>query len=292
MTILLQWLIEYAWIFYIVCAIGAVVYVIRALTAHRERRLSLFTLERETATAQLVRAWAMVFVFIAIGALIFASTVFILPELPAQGPGTSRPTNTPAAGLELLTPTAGPTPSPTIGLLIPTATPTTATDAAGAPAATSPPSEPTEIPTPAPTDTPVPAASGAVNVRFGDFAELVDYSLPAAETTAAQPLLLTLRWRALQNTSTANYLVFTHLLSEDGSLIAQHDGAPAGGTRPTSEWGPGEVIADSHPMAFYDAGYVGPARIAVGMYDPATGRVLTQTGDDSVILPTVITIVP
>lgn len=285
MTILLQWLVERAWIFYIVCAIGVVIYAVRALAAHRERNLALFTLEREVATARAMQSWAIVLIFVAIGALIFASTVFILPDLPDDGSETSRPTPTMSAGVEPLTPAITPTPSPTLG--IPEATsPTTTTVATPLPA------EPTAPPTPVPTDTPAPvtAASGEIRVQFGDFAELVSYSLPATEITPAEPLQLNLRWQALQGTGTQSYLVFTHLLSDGGSLIAQHDGPPASGTRPTNTWNAGEIIEDPHPLTFYDTTYTGSARIAVGLYDPANGRVITQTGDDYVILPVTINV--
>ena len=96
MTILLQWLVEHAWVFYVLCIIGIIPYAARALTAQRERRLALFTLERETATARVVQAWAMVFVFIAIGAAIFIGTNFVLPNLSVDNPiGTRTPTPTP-----------------------------------------------------------------------------------------------------------------------------------------------------------------------------------------------------
>jgi len=246
MTILLQWLVEHAWVFYAACAVGIIIYFLRAMAARRERNLALFTLERETATSRLVQSWAMVLVFVAIGAAIFFSTAFILPELPIYSAGTPPPT----------------------------------------------PPEPTEVPTPVPTDTPEVAISGEVRARFGDFAELIGYDLPAGEVTAAQPLLLTLYWRGLDGTSPTNYLVFTHLLSQDGRLIAQHDGPPAGGTRPTSSWAAGEIIADPHPMAFADTAYVGLATIAVGLYDPAVGRIPIDTGADRVVLPVTVSVIP
>jgi hypothetical protein len=288
MTILLQWLVEHAWVFYAACALGVVIYVVRAWAAHRERSLALFTLERETATAHIARAWAMVLVFVVIGAAIFVSTTYILPTLPIYSAGTPPPTPTLAAGVEPSTPVPTLTPSPTLGALVPTSTPT----AISLPLVTPPSPQPTDTPTPAPTDTPEAGISGQVSVRFGDFAELIGYDLPAAELTTAQPLPLTLYWRGLEGTSPTSYLVFTHLLSGDGRLIAQHDGAPAGGTRPTTGWTPGETIADPHPMEFYDTAYVGPARIAVGLYDPATERVPTDTGDDRVILPITVSIIP
>jgi len=283
MTIVLQWLVEHAWVFYAACAIGVVVYLVRALAAQRERSLSLFTLERETATTHVVQAWAMVLVFVAIGAAILVGTTFILPNLSTRDQETPLSTSTPSSGVE------APTllPSSTIEPLVSTLTATVAS----APVPTTPP-EPTEIPTLAPTDTPVAGASGAVNVRFGDFAELVGYGLPAAQFSAAEPLPLTIYWKGLGGTSPADYVVFTHLLAEDGHLIAQHDGAPANGSRPTSGWTAGEVIEDFHPMAFQDTGYTGTARIAVGLYDPTTGRVTSQTGGDHVVLPVTIAIVP
>jgi hypothetical protein len=289
MTILLQWLVEHAWIFYVGCAIGVTVYAIRALTAQRERTLALFTLERETATARIVRAWAMVLVFVAIGVIIFVTTTFVLPGLPVYGTGgTPLPTATLSAGVDLSSSSATLTPSPTMGPL-PTSTPTST--ATIAPIPTIPSSDPTELPSPAPTDTPELALSGQVQARFGNFAELVSYRLPEGDVSTAQPLQLTLYWRGLEGTSPMNYVVFTHLLSADGRLIAQHDGMPDGGARPIDTWTPGEVITDLHPMAFYDAGYAGPARIVVGLYDPATGRVPTETGSDSITLPVTVNVV-
>lgn len=280
MTILLQWLIEHAWIFYAACAVGVVIYVVRALVAQRERNLAMFTLERETATARVVQACALALIFTIVGAAVFVSATFILPDLDA---GIPQETPTLVAGLE------SPTPSPTPGFLVPTFTPA----ATSAPVPTPPPPEPAETSTPAPPDTEV-AVSDEVYVRFGDFAALVGYSLPAAEVTTAQPLLLILHWQALEGTSPMNYQVFTHLLLlEDDRLIAQHDSVPVGGTRPLTDWVPGETIVDSHPMVFHDTAHTGPARIAIGLWDPATGlRVLTDTGDERVVLPITINIIP
>jgi hypothetical protein len=288
MTILLQWLVEHAWVFYAVCAVGILIYLLRALAAQRERNLAMFTLERETATSRVIQSWAMVFVFVVIGALIFVSTAFLLPTLPIYGAGTPPPTPTLAAGVEPSTPNVALTPSPTIGLVVPTLTiPATDTPLPG-----STETEPTDVPTPLPTDTPQPGIVGEVRVRFSGSGELIGFNVPSTEFTTAQSLPLTLYWRGGEGASTANYLVFTHLYAQDGRLIAQHDGPPAGGTRPTSTWGAGETIVDPHPMAFADSGYTGPATIAVGLYDPALGRVLTETGDDSVVLPISISIVP
>jgi hypothetical protein len=286
MTILLQWLVEHAWVFYALCIVGIIPYAIRALAAQRERKLALFTLERETATAQAVRAWAMVFVFVAIGAAIFIGTTFVLPNLTADILDAPLPTSTPSSGVQPSALGNTSTPSPTLGPVEPTATGTSTQ----APVSPSP--EPAEPPTPEATDTPSGAISGEIRTRFGDFAELVSYSLPAAEFSTAQPLPLTIYWQGLEGTSALDYWVFTHLLAEDGHLVAQHDGAPADGSRPVTGWGTYETIVDLHPMVFADTAYTGPARISVGLYDPVVGRVLTDTGADHVVLPVVVTIVP
>ncbi|MFQ6101615.1 MAG: hypothetical protein ACE5OS_10340 [Anaerolineae bacterium] len=287
MTILIQWLIERVWILYVVCAIGVLIYAVRALAAHRERSLALFTLERETATARAIQAWAMALVFTIIGAAVFAGITFILPGLDT---GNLLATPTLMAGLEFPAPVITPAPSPTPGFLVPTFTPV----ATSAPVPTPAPPEPAETPTPALTDTPEAATSGEVHVRFGDFAELIGYDVPAADITTTQPLLLTLHWQALEGRAPMNYLVFTHLLSADGRLIAQHDGAPASGASPTTGWVPGETIVDPHPMEFKPEfrDYTGTAIIAVGLYDPSDpgARVLTDTGDDRVVLPITINV--
>ncbi|MCP4540509.1 MAG: hypothetical protein GY832_25510 [Chloroflexi bacterium] len=289
MTILLQWLVEHAWIFYALCVIGIIPYAARALAAQREQRLAMFTLERETATAQIIQAWTMVFVFIAIGVAIFAGTTFVLPNLSSDNSGETRtPTPTPSSGIVPPTLSSTSTPSPTLTAVEPT---TTSIDIPVVPPPAEP-AEPTEPSTPTPTNVPVSTISGGVNVRFGDFAELTSYSLPAAEFSVGQSMPLTIYWQGLVGTSPLDYWVFTHLMTEDGRLIAQHDGVPAGGTRPTSGWSTGETIIDLHSLVFQDTTYTGPARISIGLYDPSVGRVLTQSGVDHVVLPVVITILP
>ncbi len=296
MIILLQWLVEHVWVLYAACAMGITVYVVRALVAQRERNLALFILERDTAMARVVQAWAMVLVCVATGVAIFVGVAVILPGLSIYNAGTPLPTPTLSAGVELTTPGITSTPSPMPELVVPTLTPLTTTVAVPTP----PPPEPAEASTPEPAETPAPeptevpeaAISGELYVRFGDFSALVGYSLPAAAVTTAQPLPLTIYWRALEGSSAVDYLVFTHLLAGDGHLIAQHDGGPAGGTRPTTGWTPGETIVDSHPLVFYDTAYTGPARVVVGLYEPGTGRVLTGAGDDHVVLPVAISVIP
>jgi uncharacterized membrane protein len=133
-----------------------------------------------------------------------------------------------------------------------------------------------------------------VGVQFGDLAELLGYDLKATELTTGQPFQLTLYWRALNEAPLDRpYTVFTQLLAADGHLVAQHDGPPAGNTRPTTTWVGGEVIVDEHALTFHDSAYTGPAALIVGLYDSATiARLSTQQGDDQVPLPSSIVVAP
>jgi hypothetical protein len=60
-------------------------------------------------------------------------------------------------------------------------------------------------------------------------------------------LNVTLVWQGL-GAATDDFTVFVHLLAEDGVLIAQHDGIPMLGTRPTTTWLAGERLIDRHEI--------------------------------------------
>ncbi len=137
-----------------------------------------------------------------------------------------------------------------------------------------------------------------LDVRFSqDFGEpsravarLIGYDLPSQTFTAGEPVTLTLYWQALEGASAADYTVFTHVLADDGHLVGQHDGPPAGGARPTLGWVPGEIITDQHAMTFREP-YAGPARVEVGLYDPAAmKRVPVEGGETFFLLPAMLTI--
>jgi hypothetical protein len=136
----------------------------------------------------------------------------------------------------------------------------------------------------------LPAEAQSVDVTFGEFVRLVGYSLPQTTVNAGEEVVLTLYWQAITSVA-GDYTVFTHILDADGRLIGQHDGPPADGRRPVSSWLPGELIADTHAMAFRDRAYTGPATVEVGLYDPQTGqRLLMPNGDDAFKLPLTLSI--
>jgi 4-amino-4-deoxy-L-arabinose transferase-like glycosyltransferase len=135
-----------------------------------------------------------------------------------------------------------------------------------------------------------PPMSHTLDVRFDAVGELLGYDVEQTELQAGEPVTLTLYWRALEDAGSADYTVFTHILSAEGRLVGQHDAPPAEGSRPTPGWVPGEIVVDRHVMTFREP-YTGTARVEVGLYDPTTSnRVSTTGGETFVILPTPLTI--
>lgn len=77
----------------------------------------------------------------------------------------------------------------------------------------------------------------------------------AVFTTASTPIIqlngyniqpdgLTLYWESL-TAPTTNFTRFVHITAADGTMLAQVDGYAQGNSYPTSQWQPGEVVADS-----------------------------------------------
>jgi hypothetical protein len=117
-----------------------------------------------------------------------------------------------------------------------------------------------------------------------------DKPLPVS---AGDALSVTLIWSAPAPIP-KDYTVFVHLLADDGSLIAQHDGAPLFGTRPTTTWHPNEQLLDRHELEIVDSGFAGNGRLLVGMYHPETlERLPFENGETALeITPVVISQFP
>lgn len=123
------------------------------------------------------------------------------------------------------------------------------------------------------------ATDHTVQARFNNGAELLGYQLESSSVRAGGTAALTLHWQD-QAPITQRFTVFTHLLDSHNKVVAQHDGEPAGGTRPTTTWEPGERIDDLHGIAIPAGVPPGIYTIEVGMYLPATGvrALITRSG--------------
>jgi mannosyltransferase len=141
----------------------------------------------------------------------------------------------------------------------------------------------------------VPSIGYTVEAQAGDIATLVaaDLTPPGSALTVGDPITLTLVWRARVGASATDLKVFTHLVSDGGQILAQHDAVPVAWSRPTAGWVTDEVLIDVHPMAWEALDYVGDARLVVGFYNATTGeRVLWEDGEDAYVLPSAVEVRP
>jgi hypothetical protein len=97
---------------------------------------------------------------------------------------------------------------------------------------------------------------------------------------------VTLVWQA-DRLPPESYKVFVHLVDASGRVVAQHDGLPDSGARPTETWAVGEQITDRHGL-FLLADASLPLSLRVGLYSAQTGeRLLLTDGSDAVHLGSV-----
>ncbi len=126
----------------------------------------------------------------------------------------------------------------------------------------------------------VPAMARRVDVNFGEEITLLGYDL----AREGDSLRLTLHWQA-QARPAADRTVFVHLFDPATERIAaQSDSPPRGGTYPTSQWAPGEVVSDAITLSLADV----PAasyRLAVGLYGPGDAPRLPARLPDGTRLP-------
>jgi len=114
-----------------------------------------------------------------------------------------------------------------------------------------------------------PAAGGpeyAVNYRLGEHIWLKRFRLSAETLAPGDSVTVVLVWEADSEVK-ENYTVFCHVLSASGELVAQRDGPPIYGVRPTPGWRTGEVIEDSHEIFLGSDLAPGEYELSVGMYD-------------------------
>jgi len=120
------------------------------------------------------------------------------------------------------------------------------------------------------------------DARFGELARLAGYRLEPEALAPGRPLTVTLYWR-VEGSTRESYHVTAQLMA-NGEKIAQHDGIPAGGTRPTTSWLPGEVVADVHPIVVPTDLPQGQYAILVAVYQDGE-RLPVGPDTDFVLLP-------
>jgi hypothetical protein len=86
-----------------------------------------------------------------------------------------------------------------------------------------------------------------------------------ATTSPGGAVTVRLLWRD-EHPLAQSYSVFVHLDSAAGTLVAQHDGIPVAGLRPTDTWHPGETVDDHHALELPPDVPAGDYRLDVGLY--------------------------
>jgi hypothetical protein len=127
-----------------------------------------------------------------------------------------------------------------------------------------------------------------LDARLGEQVALLGYSLAEEAVKPGQMVRLTLFWQA--NGQLAEPLsVFAHVVDAEGQLVAQQDGPPAGGSRPTTSWALDEIIVDRVGILIPAGTPAGDYQLAVGMYHPDTGErlpvVLVDAGETASLPP-------
>jgi 4-amino-4-deoxy-L-arabinose transferase-like glycosyltransferase len=128
-----------------------------------------------------------------------------------------------------------------------------------------------------------------LDVTFGGAAtgapvHLRGFDVSPAALARGGPLTVRLWWQA-EGPTDVDYTVFVHLLGPDERPHGQADRLAGGGAAPSSAWATGQVLTDTLTFAVAADAPPGPYRLAVGLYDVASGRRLPALDGDGQPLP-------
>jgi len=117
-----------------------------------------------------------------------------------------------------------------------------------------------------------------LGLRVGDDIQLQGYAIDKTSARPGDNLLLTLWWQA-QAAPDDERSVLVQLLDRSGAIVAQADGPPAGGGRPTSQWQAGDTVIDSRQVALPADLPAGEYTLVFGMYRwPSLERLQMHSG--------------
>lgn len=128
-------------------------------------------------------------------------------------------------------------------------------------------------------------------VAFGDAILLTALGRDGGPFAPGDITRVQLEWQATRPPTTA-YKVTLQILDPADQVLAQVDGEPVGGTRPTTEWTPGRVVTDPYGLPIPLATPPGTYRLILALYDPVTGARLPVAGTDHLELGEVTLVAP
>jgi hypothetical protein len=107
---------------------------------------------------------------------------------------------------------------------------------------------------------------------FDNAIRLVGLDGPPDSVGAGDALAVRLVWHA-DRLPSAQYTVFIHVVGTGSEKpVAQSDGMPDGGHRPTLDWALGEYVVDEHTIALSPTLPPGSYRLLAGLYQAESGR--------------------
>ncbi len=125
-----------------------------------------------------------------------------------------------------------------------------------------------------------------INQDLGDFATLLGADGLPDSISAGEAINLTLYWRP-RATTTDSYMISLQLFDENKRLVAQVDGLPGNGARPTTTWQPGQIVIDPHSLNLPADLPLGQYRLLLLMFDSTNGtQVFTREGNGAITLAT------
>lgn len=91
MTVILDWLSQQVIWISLICLIGAVGYIVAAISARRQRNMSQFTLERDVYHHKMARAWFVAALFLALAGAVFGLSLMWFPTNAGEDAATATP---------------------------------------------------------------------------------------------------------------------------------------------------------------------------------------------------------
>jgi 4-amino-4-deoxy-L-arabinose transferase-like glycosyltransferase len=111
----------------------------------------------------------------------------------------------------------------------------------------------------------------SVDIRFGDAAQLIGYTLDRDRLNPGEELHVTLCWQTLKTTST-NIYFFLHLLGANNAIVARRESLPGLGRYPSTQWVPNYIFCDNVPLRVEEnAAGAKVYNLEVGLVDLASG---------------------
>jgi hypothetical protein len=118
---------------------------------------------------------------------------------------------------------------------------------------------------------PAPAVRRSLDANLESKVTLVGYDLNSDFVRPGEELCVTLYWRA-EAPMGAEYTVFVHLVSREGSVVGQSDSPPMSGLYPTIYWQEGQTVADRHCLKIASDLPEDRYLLQAGMYEPGSQR--------------------